>query len=169
MSYTQHQTQSHIKELQGCLHAISCVNPQIPLIIPDGIYDGETANAVRAFQREYGLNESGRADMSTWNKIVQIYREIVEGEIENPIFFPSANHIVKIGESGLSVYVIQAMLCVISGFFDNFECPQINGVYNNETAKCVRKFQLLNNLSASGFVDRKTWNMLVKSSKSCCL
>ena len=169
MSYTQRQTQSHIKELQGYLHAISYVNPQIPQIVPDGIYDGETANAVRAFQRAYNLSESGRADMATWNKIVQVYRDLVDGEIENPIFFPSAEHIIKIGESGLSVYVIQAMLCVISGFFDNFECPQINGVYNNETAKCVRKFQLLNNLDSSGAVDRKTWNILVKSSKSCCL
>lgn len=34
--------------------------------ITDGVFDSDTKNAIRAFQKEYAINQSGVADKSTW-------------------------------------------------------------------------------------------------------
>ena len=74
MAYTNSQMRQHIYELQTYLYAISMFNNKIPQVIPNGVYDPETAAAVRAFQREYGLAVTGNTDSATWNKIVNVYR-----------------------------------------------------------------------------------------------
>lgn len=40
---------------------------------PDGIYGEETAAAVQAFQRVFGLPQTGVTDFATWYKISQVY------------------------------------------------------------------------------------------------
>jgi len=167
MAYTQRQIAGHIIELQRYLHGIACFNDQVPVIIPDGIYGKETSNAVRAFQREYNLNETGRADIGTWNKIVQIYRKTVNADAEPFISFPDNSHIIRMGDRGILVYAVQSMLCYIADYFDNTECPAVSGVYNSETAKCIRLFQQMNNLPATATVDKATWNLLVMTSRNC--
>ncbi|MBE6859947.1 MAG: peptidoglycan-binding protein [Ruminococcus sp.] len=166
MAYTKQQFKEHIKELQRYLHGISYYNPRVPTVIPDGIYGNETQTAVRAFQREYNLRETGKADMPTWNSIVRTYRNNVNSEAEMLDLFPSAEYIVKIGDTGFIIYVIQIMLRVLSDIFDNIGSPEITGVYNQETAREIKNFQELTNLRTSGAVDRPTWNMLVKTSQS---
>jgi peptidoglycan hydrolase-like protein with peptidoglycan-binding domain len=166
MAYTNEQLKEHIKELQSYLHGISYYNARIPTVIPDGIYGNETQTAIRAFQREYNLQETGKADLPTWSSIVRVYRNNVYSQAETLDLFPSAEYIVKIGDSGFIIYVIQVMLRVLSDVFDNIVSPEITGVYNQETANAVMNFQKLTNMKPSGIVDRPTWNILVKTSKS---
>lgn len=48
MAYTQKHLRNHVMELQKYLHGISYYNPQIPRIVPDGIYDRETETTVKS-------------------------------------------------------------------------------------------------------------------------
>jgi peptidoglycan hydrolase-like protein with peptidoglycan-binding domain len=112
------------------------------------------------------LQETGKADLPTWSSIVRVYRNNVYSQAETLDLFPSAEYIVKIGDSGFIIYVIQVMLRVLSDVFDNIVSPEITGVYNQETANAVMNFQKLTNMKPSGTVDRPTWNILVKTSES---
>ena len=91
MAYTQKHLRNHVMELQKYLHGISYYNPQIPRIVPDGIYDRETETAIRAFQREYHLPETGRTDMQTCNKLINVYKHYISGTAQKINIFPSRN------------------------------------------------------------------------------
>lgn len=48
----------------------------IPTLVADGIYGNATANAVRTFQRLFGLTVDGIIGRITWNRIVTVYNSL---------------------------------------------------------------------------------------------
>lgn len=62
-----------VRQMQQHLNVISGDYPAIPKISADGIYGGKTAEAVRVFQRVFGLPQTGIVDYPTWYKISEIY------------------------------------------------------------------------------------------------
>lgn len=164
MPYTNAQRKQHIMELQRYLYAISLFNTKIPHIIVDGRYGSETSVAVRAFQREYGLSDTGSTDPVTWNKIVSVYRAYLRSAPAAYNIFPSSSYVVRNGDSGSLVCIIQAMLNDIGTNYDNMVRPETCGTYNAETVNAVKQFQRKVGLPQSGEVDSSTWNMLVH----CC-
>lgn len=164
MPYTNIQKKQHIMELQTYLNAISFINGEVPRIIPDGIYGKETVFAVKMFQREYGLSETGNADPATWNKVVSVYRSHIYTEPLAYNAFPYPSYVAHIGDKGQIVYILQAILNDIGNSYDNAPTVAVSGEYNPETANAVRFFQRKIGLAQSGNVDMTTWNMLV----SCC-
>lgn len=163
MPYTPQQKKKHIRELQQYLQRISYYNDKIPLIIPDGYFGKETSTAVRAFQREYKIPETGTATHETWNKIVSVYRGFIDSEPIPLDIFPSQSYLVRKGDSGIIVYVIQVLLHEIGLKYDNFPDIVINGIYDNSTANAVSFLQNLSNLSQTGTVNNQTWNILSAS------
>lgn len=165
MAFTNAQKKQHIMELQKYLHGISLFNNKIPLIIPDGFYGKETALAVRAFQREYGLPETGNTDFATWNKIVDVYRELLSSEPIAYDIFPSSTYTLRQGDSGLLVYILEAMLDNIADYYDNMPSVKVDGVFGEDTAEAVRRFQSRTGLPQNGSVDSNTWNVLARTSE----
>ena len=66
--------------LQTYLNRISDVYTSIPKLTVDGIYGQSTANAVREFQRIFGLEETGVTASYTWESIAGEYRTLVDGQ-----------------------------------------------------------------------------------------
>lgn len=62
-----------VLQLQQQLNRIAQNYPAIPTIAEDGIYGNGTADAVRTFQRIFGLPATGIVDYPTWYKISAIY------------------------------------------------------------------------------------------------
>lgn len=62
-----------VRQLQEQLNRIARNYPAIPHITPDGIYGQRTLDAVKAFQRIFGLNPTGVADYPTWYQISNVY------------------------------------------------------------------------------------------------
>ena len=59
----------NIFELQRFLRYISDYYEDIPGVNPDGVFGAETENAVRGFQKRFGLEETGTANSATWEMI----------------------------------------------------------------------------------------------------
>ena len=59
--------------MQEQLDTIANVYYPIPNIAADGIFGPKTREAVIAFQKQFGLPQSGIVDFPTWYKISQIY------------------------------------------------------------------------------------------------
>ena len=62
-----------VLQMQQQLNRIAKNYPAIPTIAEDGIYGSGTAEAVRTFQRIFGLPATGIVDYPTWYKISAIY------------------------------------------------------------------------------------------------
>jgi len=165
MTFTSNQKKQHIRELQTYLHAISFFNDKIPRIIPDGFYGRETAIAVRAFQREYNLPETGNTDFATWNKIVSVYRSLQHGNPMSYDIFPSASYVLKQGDTGLLVYILQAMLDDIGSNYDNMPRVNVTGEFNAETTDALKFFQKRMGMPQTGTLDSGTWNLMIKTSE----
>lgn len=61
--------------IQEMLSYISLVIPAIPYIVPNGVLDADTQQAVSTFQSIEGLEPTGIIDEETWNSIVDVYRQ----------------------------------------------------------------------------------------------
>ncbi len=62
-----------VLQLQQQLNRIAQNYPAIPKISEDGIFGSGTADAVRVFQRVFGLPANGIVDYPTWYKISEIF------------------------------------------------------------------------------------------------
>lgn len=156
-----------VKIIQTQLNRIGRNYPAIPKInITTGIYDNETANAVRVFQDIFNLSETGNVDKSTWYKIKEIYNGvkrlgelISEGLTEEEVTTQYESEL-SLGSSGYPVTTIQYYLNVIAYFNSNLDIFPITSVYDAATENVVIRFQNEYGLTPSGIVNRETWNKI---------
>ncbi len=162
MPYTEQQKKEHIRELQTYLYGISLFDRRVPQVLPDGVYDRYTEEAVKAFQRAYGLPDTGETDSATWDRIAAIYRDYLDGAPAAYHVFPSRSYSLCTEDSGELVYIIQAMLRKAAEWYDNMPRVSVSGEFGEATAEAVMRFQSCCGLAESGIVDCTTWNMLVR-------
>lgn len=62
-----------VRQMQEQLNRIAQNYPLIPKVSVDGIYGPRTEEAVKVFQKVFGLPQTGVIDFPTWYKISQIY------------------------------------------------------------------------------------------------
>ncbi|MBE5870077.1 MAG: peptidoglycan-binding protein [Lachnospiraceae bacterium] len=62
-----------VRQLQEQLNRISQSYPAIPKVNVDGVYGNQTAAAVSAFQKVFGLPQTGVADFATWYAVSNVY------------------------------------------------------------------------------------------------
>ena len=62
-----------VMQMQEQLNRIARNYPALPTIAVDGIYGPATANAVKEFQKIFGLPQTGIVNYRTWYKISEIY------------------------------------------------------------------------------------------------
>lgn len=153
---------SPIHNLQVFLRTISNKYSEIPSVIPDGVYGDSTKAAVSAFQEKFLLNSTGVTDNSTWDSIINVYKEIEE-ELSFPV---SARVFPEIGlrEDNNSyiptIYVIQTMLLALSEKFSNIPAPSVNGILDSATTEAVKALQISSGLNPDGNITKIFWNYL---------
>lgn len=133
-----------------------------PSLIPDGIYGNQTTAAVSAFQRNHGLPVTGVTDQNTWDQIVLAYEPalIRVGEAEPLQIILDPGHVIRRGDSEPNVYVLQAVLIVLSEVYSSITPPGMTGVLDDATAASLEAFQLLTGLPQTGELDKITWKHL---------
>lgn len=62
-----------VKRLQTLLQSISAVNPSIPNVEINGVYDPATVAAVSALQEFFGISVTGAVGAATWSLIANLY------------------------------------------------------------------------------------------------
>lgn len=151
-----------IRSLQQMLRTIAENDPQHPSVVPDGIYGPDTISAVSQFQRRYGLPVTGITDQATWDTIVPVYEdarvEILEAEPLAIVLNPG--QVIRRGERNPNVYLVQAILTVLSQFYSSITPPGMTGVLDLATSDALSNFQMLNQLPMTGQLDKKTWKYL---------
>ncbi|MDO4563490.1 MAG: peptidoglycan-binding domain-containing protein [Clostridia bacterium] len=151
-----------VKNAQIYLRRISYMYPSVPPVIPDGVYGEQTQAAVAAFQKEFGMPVNGEIDKATWDKMMEVYREVEKyyGAPRKVDIFPSPSFELSIGDVGATVSIVQAMVSALSDVFSNIDSVIQNGIYGTETAQAIMKIQTLAELDATGVTDKETWDIL---------
>ncbi len=151
-----------IRSLQTMLRVIAEHDPAHERIIPDGIYGNETVSAVSTFQRIHGLPVTGVTDNLTWDTIVEIYEDArISREEAYPLFIVlNPGQIIRKGERHPNLYLVQAILAVLSESYQSILKPEFTGILDDATADALASFQELSGLPMTGMLDKHTWKQL---------
>lgn len=153
--------------IQRDLRRIRKNYPAIPTISNTiGLYDEETASAVKKFQEIFNLPVTGIVNKSTWYKIKYIYNSVKklsdiysEGLSKEEATFLYEDEL-NYGDTGIEVEFIHYYLDAIA-FLDN-DIPrlQTNSIYNNNTIAMVKAFQKKYGLPVTGVFTYADWKVL---------
>ena len=154
--------------LQVMLNRISQNYPAIPKVSPDGVFGSNTQDSVKQFQRIFGLTPDGIVGKATWYKLVYLYvgvtqlSELVsQGQTFYTVQFQYPG-VLKEGDKGSGVQVLQYMLALLAGFDNALSPVQIDGTFGPVTARAVRNYQGVAGLTVDGIVGRDTWNSIYR-------
>ena len=153
-----------VKEVQYYLYLMSAYYTEIPVIAFDGIYGTATAEAVRAYQRLFGLAVDGVVGPATWNSIYNQSSTLrnVDGPVNRFRVFAYPGYDLQEGMSGSMVQFVQFMLAYIGSFYDPISpLTVLDGEFGPETKDAVESFQREFAFAITGIVDEPTWAALV--------
>lgn len=152
-----------VRSLQTMLRVIASHQNDLPSVIPDGIYGQQTARAVSAFQRKYGLPITGITDQRTWEMIVSVYQPaLTYVSPAQPLqIILEPNQVIQSGQKHHSIYLVQAMLVSLSEEYGSIPSPTLSGILDSGTAESISAFQRLSGLPITGDLDKMTWKHLV--------
>ena len=148
---------SAVEQVQFWLNTLAQYDSAIPSVKVDGVFGTATANAVRAFQRKYGLTVDGIVGQTTWK---ELYDEFLSIQSDNgtPNAYPGTP--LREGASGQNVRLVQFWLKIARTVYTSLESVTVDGKFGAGTAAAVRRFQRYFGLTADGVVGRTTWNSL---------
>ncbi len=150
------------RNLQQYLRQLSYDEEGIPAPPVDGIFESQTTNSLREFQRSRGLPVTGRADLETWERLYADYRaSLASNSPPRQISaFPSdpQGYVLTAGSVGFVVSALQYMLRELHHSYAALSDVVMTGIYDDQTQSAVRSFQRLNSLPEDGNVGLLTWN-----------
>ena len=143
------------------LRTLSYYIYDIPSVVPDGIFGKDTKESVVAFQKIYGLTQTGDVNADTWEKIREEYMRILHLHAKpKPNVIVYENVYINKGEEELILYTIQAMLLALSKIFTNIPIPDVSGVHDEKSVNSVIMAQDILGLEPTGIIDTLTSNMI---------
>lgn len=150
-----------VRVIQYFLAVVGTFYDTVPVIPVNGIFDAETAEAVRAFQRTVGVAEDGIVGEETWHELYRAYRGIIDTlELPENRVAPYPGQPLTLGDEGQYVTFLQEYLSVISATYPAIPSVTVNGVFDAQTEEAVREFQELFGLSPNGLVGPNTWDRI---------
>ncbi len=156
-----------VELLQRRLNRISVNFPRIPKIYPaDGLFDISTTDAVKEFQKVFGLAEDGLVGKNTWYSIQSVYnavKRLYELNSEGlKIADLSTEYPSELSEGieGDGVLVLQYYLSYIANYVPTVRSVTIDGSFGPATKEAVISFQRTYGLPITGVVNRLTWNKI---------
>ncbi len=143
-----------IREIQKYLHFISDrTRREIPRVAIDGFYGEETKNAVKAFQNEMGVSDSGAVDYETFTLL---YEEFLKAKLlydAEKYFIDEKLFPFKSGDMGREMLYINLMLDELRSVFQGIGRVDIRPYFSLSTENAVREIRSIFMLEAVPIVD----------------
>lgn len=163
-------TGDDVRSIQLRLNRIAQNYPSIQRILrTDGIFTTDTENAVKDFQRIFGLTPDGIVGNGTWYRILQIYNAVKRlNELDSEGItlqdvtkqYPEE---LSLGDSGLGVQNLQYFLRFLAAYYDTIPPVTADGVYGSATESAVRGAQATFGLPETGVTDEGTWEAIYRA------
>ena len=153
-----------VLSVQYFLNYISLFVPSVLETAYDGAYGPSTADAVRSFQKTYGLPETGVVNRTTWDRIENVYYDIVSGlnyDVSANAILPYPGRVLAIGSEGDDVRVIQEYLNFISNSYPAIPKINVDGIFGQSTANAVAEFKRIFNIPGNPErINAPSWNAI---------
>ncbi len=155
--------QNHINDIVPVFSAVNSVNPT-------GNYGPNTRSAVSELQGQLNLPQNGTVDESTWNGIERVHQRVMKSSDAQFGQYPGFDLSEGMQDSvrgiaisvdeltGRPIYSIQYMLRIINKDKDLPGIP--DGIFGPQTTERVIVFQNENGITATGIVDRETFDAI---------
>ena len=156
------EEKNFIVQIQRILRDLNYMNFENGIIGIDGIYDEATRNAVREFQKRYGIKETGIVDSETWTLLHTIWEIRQEGNaLARAVYVLPRfeGYEIMPGAKDNVLYIIQHMLETISRDYEDI-LVELNGVYDEATQNAIRSFKRKNLLDDTAIIDARVFNRL---------
>lgn len=154
----------NIKTLQQYLRTLHLVDPSIPLVNIDGIYDANTEAAVLEFQRQNGLPETGETDFTTWEALrtaAMTAQKLLEAP-RSLLVFDKGELPLKPGMYAGEIYLLQALLNALAIRYENLERVDITGRYDAKTMQQIGNLQRIFGMKENGILDQPLWEKITR-------
>ena len=153
-----------VRTIKNELNRIRRNYPAIPSIDTNtSVFDGDTEEAVKAFQRIFNLTPDGIVGKATWYQIKRIYAAVKRlSELTSEgLTIPEVERVfrtnLRIGDSGVEVEALQYYLAFLGYFYPQLPPIPINGFFDELTRDAVFAFQNEYGLPVTGEVDLNTY------------
>lgn len=151
-------TGSNVRLVQSWLNGAASINAAVPSVTVDGSFGSGTQNAVRAFQRAYGLTVDGVVGRDTWTMLNQIYLNSQGGMARGLEAAPQLP--ISLGSEGETVGALTQRLALIAYYYPAVESYGYSTWFDQNVEISVRSFQRQFGLDEDGVVGKETWALL---------
>ncbi|MBO4877423.1 MAG: peptidoglycan-binding protein [Ruminococcus sp.] len=150
-----------VSMLQYYLAVIGAYYEAVTPVEITGYFGEQTERSLKSFQRVFGLPQTGVADRATRNDLYRAYKGIadtVKPEYTAVALYPGT--VLKEGDSGESVRIIQEYLTLIHDTYSNIPAVNNTGYFGPVTKQSVTEFQRTFGITPSGLVGAITWDRI---------
>ena len=155
------QKEHNIRELQMKLRGLSFADDSLPRPAVTGIQDQTTDAALRAFQKTIGLEETGNADLATWQALDRAHRQNVRRYTSvSPLYPVGGDAFFSLPYPKPFLLLLQVLLMTLSQTAEVIAAPALTGIYDEQTAQAVSAVQSLAGLSPTGILDAAAWDVI---------
>lgn len=154
-----------VEHIHYFLDAIAFLDPDIPRLKTNSIYNDNSITMVKAFQEKYKLPVTGVFTYRDWNKLKEIYDKILinlNNEFVNDLY---PDNFLSLGSSGDDVVRFQRYLLAICKYDHSIPGVRVNGIFDDLTNRSVLKLQKDFGLDQNGVVGPILWRKVVELSK----
>ena len=162
-----------VRIIKNELNRIRRNYPAIPEINGStSVFDVDTEEAVKSFQRIFNLTPDGVVGKATWYKIKQVFASVKRlSELTSEgLTIPEIERVFKtelsIGDSGVEVEALQYYLAFLGYFYPQLPPIPITGFFDELTRDAVFTFQSEYGLPVTGVVDIGTYYRIEREYKN---
>ena len=147
------------------LDAIAFLDPDIPRLPTNSIYNDNSIAMVKAFQSKYKLPVTGVFTYRDWKVLKDTYDKILKNLNTDYVNDLYPDYFLTRGSSGNDVLRFQRYLLSICRYDHSIPGIIVNGIFDELTEKSVLKLQKDYGFDENGIVGPLLWRKVVELSK----
>lgn len=152
----------NVRFAQFILEYLSFFYRSIPTPVVDGYFGSGTEDAVKGFQRTFGLSADGVVGPATWQTLYSVSTEINTEVMEENEEQKYPGSPLSLGDTGRGVELMKIYYNRIASYYGELAQVAVNDVYDAEFENAIREFQEKYNLDPDGVIGALTWTRIVE-------
>ena len=153
--YKQENKTAAIKEIQRYLYFISDdKNSAVPRVFITGTFDEDTTDAVKAFQRESSLYETGIVDNITFDFLYRRYMDLILERNTSDYILGDGAFPLKEGDQNEDVRAFHLMLNELSKYYPQIRNVGSGSYFSRRTSNSVSALRDLFLLPGAPILDK---------------